>query len=117
MYSDRRGTDKNHPGQNLPDKRLPDKKLRTKPPRIMDRELVQGLLSGFFVVGLLKIGGGSEMCDLLLGVQGCVTTCDRRTEGGGLKFAKNSMTYFMDGPTPPYQHTQCHTPTHTHTDR
>jgi len=35
------------------------------------------------------------MCDVLLGVQGCVTKCDR---GGGLKLAKNSLTYFMDGP-------------------
>ena len=28
------------------------------------------------------------MCDVLLGVPGCVTKCDR---GGGLKLAKNSM--------------------------
>src|SRR6218665_2497435 len=45
-----------------------------------------------FVLGLLKIGG-VEMCDILLGVPGCVTKCDR-----GSKLAKNSVTYFMDGP-------------------
>ena len=40
--------------------------------------------------------GGSEMCDVLLGeVPGCVTMCDR---GRGSKLAKNSVTYFMDGP-------------------
>jgi len=35
------------------------------------------------------------MSDVLCGVPGCVTTCDR---GGGSKLAKNSVTYFMDGP-------------------
>ena len=36
------------------------------------------------------------MCDVLsLGVPGCVTKCDR---GRGSKLAKNSVTYFMDGP-------------------
>jgi len=48
----------------------------------------------FFLLGLLKIGG-SEMCDVLFGVPECVTKCDR---GEGLKFAKNSVTYFMDAP-------------------
>ena len=76
MYSDRRGTDKNHPGQNLPDKRHPDKSPREQ----LRENLYRGLLSGLFVQGLLKIGG-SEMCDVLLGVQGCVTKCDRG-EGG-----------------------------------
>jgi len=36
------------------------------------------------------------MCDVLLGVPGCVTECDRVY--GGSKLAKNSVTYFMDGP-------------------
>jgi len=35
------------------------------------------------------------MCEVLWGVAGCVTKCDR---GGGSKLAKNSVTYFMDGP-------------------
>src|SRR6218665_878296 len=57
MYCDRRGTDKNHPGQNLP-----DKGPLTKPPDKIPREqlrenLYRGLLSGYFVLGLLKIGG------------------------------------------------------------
>ena len=82
MYSDRRGTDKNHPGQNLPDKR---QKPSDKNPREQLRgNLYRGLLSGFFVLGLLK-SGGSEMCDVLLGVPGCVTKCDR---GGGQNWSK-----------------------------
>src|SRR6218665_1237136 len=90
-------TDKNHSGQNLPDKRPPDKTPRTKTPREQLREnLYMGLLSGFFVLGLLKIGV-SEMCDVLFWeVPGCVTKCER---GRGSKLAKNSVTYFMDGPT------------------
>ena len=35
------------------------------------------------------------MCDVILGVPGCVTKCDK---GRGSKLAKNSVTYFMDGP-------------------
>jgi len=50
MYSDRRGTDKNHPGQNLPDKN-PNKNLC---------ELRQTPLYVCMHV-LLKIGGGSEI--------------------------------------------------------
>src|SRR6218665_2733495 len=34
----------------------------------------------------------------LWGVSGCVTKCDR---GGWSKLAKNSLTYFMDGPKEP----------------
>ena len=80
MYSDRRETDKNHPGQNPPDKRPSDKTSEQKPPRTIEREFVQGAFVGVFVLGLLK-NGGSEMCDVLLGVLGCVTKCDR-LEGG-----------------------------------
>ena len=58
--------------------------------------MYRGLLSGFFVLGLLKIEEVSEMCDVLLrGVPGCVTKCDRER---GSKLAYNSVTYFMDGP-------------------
>ena len=57
MYSDRRGY-----GQKPP--RI--KALRTKAPDKSPREqlrenLYRGLLSGFFLLGLLKIGEGSEM--------------------------------------------------------
>jgi len=45
MYSDRRGTDKNHPGQNLPDKRPPDKTPGQKP----REQLRQNLYKGAFV--------------------------------------------------------------------
>ena len=37
------------------------------------------------------------MCDVLWGVPGCVTKCDREREVRS-KLAKNSVTYFMDGP-------------------
>src|SRR6218665_3591788 len=85
MYYDRRGMDKT----------TPDKAPWTKTPRTIKREFVHGaFVRVFFVPGLLKVGG-SEMCDVLLGVPGCLTKCDR---GGGSKLAKNSMTYFMDGP-------------------
>ena len=36
------------------------------------------------------------MCDVLWEVPGCVTKCDRGRVGS--KLAKNSVTYFMDGP-------------------
>ena len=42
MYSDRTGTDKNHPGQNLPDKRPPDKTPGQKPLRTIETEFIQG---------------------------------------------------------------------------
>src|SRR6218665_2374703 len=45
MYCDRRGNGQNQPGQNLPDKRLPGQ----KPPRRIEIEFVQGILSGIFV--------------------------------------------------------------------
>src|SRR6218665_3305253 len=92
MHSDRRGTDKKHPGQNLPDKR---QNPRTKTPRTNEGEFVHGAFVRFFVLGLLKMGGGSEICDVLLGVPGCVTKCDRER---GVKIGQNSVTYFIDGP-------------------
>ena len=57
--------DKNHPGQNLPDKRPSDK----NPCEQLREDLYKGLLSGFFVLGQLKMGG-SEMCDVLPGDPG-----------------------------------------------
>jgi len=86
--------------KTTPDKTFQTKDPLTKPPNKNPREqlrenLYRGLLSGFFVLNLLKIRRESEMCDVLLeGVPGCVTKCDR----GGSKLAKNSVTYFMDGP-------------------
>ena len=91
--------DKNHSGQNLrpTDKRPPDK----SPHEQLRDNLYRGLSSGFFVLGLLKIGG-SEMCDVLLGVPRCVTKCDT---GRGSKLAKNSVTYLiiMNGPFSPVE--------------
>ena len=46
-----------------------------KPPRTIEIEFVQGLLSRIFVLGLLLLKiGGSEMCDLLSGGPGM---CDK----------------------------------------
>src|SRR6218665_1726166 len=85
MYCDRRGN-----GQ---------KPIRTKPPgqklpRTIEIEFVQGTFVKDFCTRPTK-NRGSEMCDVFSGVPGCVTKCDR---GGGSKLAKNSVTYFMDGP-------------------
>src|SRR6218665_629435 len=102
MYSDRRGYGQKPPRKNLPDKRPPDKS-----PREQFREnLLRRLLSGFFVLDLLKIGGGGPRCvTYFRGSREHVTSrlhifilflkCDR---GTGSKLAKNSATYFMDGP-------------------
>src|SRR6218665_3739555 len=89
MYSKRRGNGQNHPRQNPPGQN-PREQLR--------ENLYRGLLSGFFVLGILKVGG-SKMCVVLLGVPGCVTKCDRRR---GSKLARNSVTYFMGGPQQPH---------------
>src|SRR6218665_744979 len=86
MYSDRRGNGQKPPRTKPPGQR-PRKQLR--------ENLYMGLLSGFFVLGLLKIGG-SEMCDVLLG--GSRDVCQSVTGAVGSKLAKNSMKYFMDGP-------------------
>src|SRR6218665_3040276 len=94
MYSDRRGNGQKPLGQNLPDKRPPDRTPGQKPPRTIEREFVQGAFVRDFCTRLTK-NGGSEMCDVLWGVPGCVTKCGR---GRGSKLAKNSVTYFMDGP-------------------
>src|SRR6218665_88876 len=96
MYSDRRRYGQKPPRTKSYRQKNPGQKSPDKSPREQLREnLYRGFLSGFFVLGLLKIGG-SEMCDILLGgFRGCVTKCDR---GRGSKLAKNNMTYFMDDP-------------------
>src|SRR6218665_3665650 len=87
MYSDRRGN-----GQ----KPTRTKPPRQKPPRTIEIEFVPGLLSGIFVLGLLKSGVGGPRCvTYFRGVPGCVTKCDR---GRRVKIGQNSVTYFIDGP-------------------
>jgi len=86
--------DKNHPEQNIQDKG-PLTKTPDKTPAKIEIEFVHEAFVRIFVLGLLKIGGGVEMFDVLWGVPGCVTECDR---GRGSKLAKNSVMYFMDGP-------------------
>ena len=51
------GTDKTIPDKTFQTKDPLTKIPRTKTPRTVEREFVQGLLSGFFVLDLLKIGG------------------------------------------------------------
>src|SRR6218665_3679633 len=81
MYCDTRGTDKTNP----------DKTPGQKPPRTIEIEFVQRTFVRDFCTRPTK-NGGSEMCDVLSGGPGM---CDR---GRGSKLAKNSVTYFMDGP-------------------
>src|SRR6218665_1637425 len=89
MYCDRRGN-----GQ----KPIRTKPPGQKPPRTIEIEFVPGTFVRDFCTRTTKNWGGSEMCDVLSGgVPGCVTKCDR---GEGSKLAKNSVTYFMDGPLP-----------------
>src|SRR6218665_3005545 len=85
------GTDKNHPGQNLPDKRPLTKSPAQKPPRTIEREFVLEAFVQVFVLDLLKM----RCVTYFWGSRVCVTKCDRRR---GPKLAKNSVTYFMDGP-------------------
>src|SRR6218665_2490602 len=96
MHSDRKGIDKPPPNKTFQTKdplaNPPDKNTREQ----LRENLYNGLLSWFFVLGLLKMGGGGPRCVThFLGVLRCVTKCDR---GRGSKLAKNSVTYFMDGP-------------------
>src|SRR6218665_3969982 len=95
MHSDSRGN-----GQKAP--RTKPSRQKTKPPDKNPREklrenLYRGLLSGFFALGLIKMGGSNcpRCVTYFRGVPGCVTKCDK---GRGSKFAKSSVTYFMDGP-------------------
>jgi len=78
MDCDRRGN-----GQKaIPDKTFQTKDSPDKIPREQLREnLYRELLSGYFILGLLKIGG-SEMCDVLLGGPGM---CDKVWQGEGVK--------------------------------
>ena len=55
-----------------------------------------GLLSGLFVLGLLKIGEGvRDVWRTFEGPGMCDKVWQREGES---KLAKNSVTYFMDGP-------------------
>src|SRR6218665_62728 len=90
MFSDRKGNRQKPPQTKLSRQKTPDKNPREQ----LRENLYRGILSGFFVLGLLKVGGPSCVT-YFWGVPGCVTKCDR---GRGLKLAKNSVTYFMGGP-------------------
>ena len=82
--------DKNHP-----DKTFQTKDPRTKAPREQLREnLYRGLLSGFFELAVLKMGD-LRCVKYFWEVPECVAKCYM---GRGSKLAKNSVTYFMDGP-------------------
>ena len=78
IYSDRRGTNKIHPGQNLPDKRPSDKTPGQPPHEQLRQNLYKGLLSGLLVLRRLKIGGGPRCVTYFLGGPGM---CEK--VGGG----------------------------------
>jgi len=86
MYSDRRGYGQKPPRTKSYRQKTPGQKPPDKSPREQLREnLYRGLLSEFFVLGLLKIGG-SEMCDVLLG--GYPGMCDIVWQGEGVKIGQ-----------------------------
>ena len=77
-----------------------DKPTRTKPPgqkppRTIEIEFVQGTFVLDFCTRPTKNRRGPRCVTYFRRVPGCVTKCDR---GRGSKLAKNSVTYFMDGP-------------------
>jgi len=95
MYSDRTGTDKNHPDKTFQTKD-PWQTPGQKPQWTIETEFVQGGFCLVFCTRPSKIGGGVwDVWHTFEGVPGCVTKCDR---GRGLKLAKNIVTYFMDSP-------------------
>ena len=69
----------------------PDKTLWTKASANNWDRICTGDFCPGFCTRPTKNWGGSEMCDVLSGGQSV-------TGGGGSKLAKNSVTYFMDGP-------------------
>jgi len=83
MYSDRRGTDKNHPGQTFQTKnswQTPGQKPSRTKTYVCMRVLLK-LVGGPRCVTYFRGGGCSEMCDM--GKEGS-------------KLIQNSVTYFMD---------------------
>jgi len=94
MYFNRRGNGQKPPRTNLSDKRPLTNPPGQTHPRAIEMEFVQRDFVRAFCTRPTK-DGKSEMCDVLLGLLGCVTKCDI---GRGSKLAKNSVTYFMDGP-------------------
>jgi len=75
MYSDRKGNGQKPPRIKPSRQKTPWQKPSDKNPREQLREnLYRGLLSGFLVLGLLKIGG-PRCVTYFWGVPGCVTKC------------------------------------------
>src|SRR6218665_3360008 len=95
MYYDRRGTDKNHPGQNLPDRKDTGQNSQNKNSRELRQTPVKTYVRLCMHV-LLKFQGPRCVTYFMRGVSRCVTKCDR---GRGSKLVQNSVTYFMDGPS------------------
>ena len=82
------GMDKNLPGQNLPDKRPPD-----KPP---GQKFVQWAFVRAFCTRPTKNRVGGPRCVTYF--RGSRDVWQSVTGGVGSKLAKNSVTYFIDGP-------------------
>src|SRR6218665_4021064 len=90
MYCDRRGNG--------------EKPTRTKPPgqkspRTIDIEFVQGTFVRDFCTRPTR-NRGSPKCVTYFRGGGDRGVGQNGTGGGGSKLAKNSVTYFMDGPLP-----------------
>ena len=73
MYSDRRGTEKTTLDQTFQTKDSLTTPPEKNPSKQLGENFYKGLLTGFFVLGLLKIWG-SEMCDALSGGPGMCDT-------------------------------------------
>ena len=82
MYSDRRGTYKNHPEQNLP-----DKKPRTKPPGQKPPRTKKNHYKGICMYACTSENWEKDprRVTYFWGVPRCVTKCDR---GGGENWSK-----------------------------
>src|SRR6218665_3009552 len=100
MYSDRRVYGQKPPRTKASRQKTPGQKPPDKSPREQLREnLYRGILSRFFVLDTKNREAGGPRCVTYFwsGVSGYVTKCDRGR--GRSKLTKNSVTYFMDGPT------------------
>src|SRR6218665_1349151 len=85
--------DKNHLEQNLPDKN-PEQNPQRKTLRNIERDFAQRVFVRVFV--LLKIGGPRCVTYFRGGSREVRQSV---TGGRGSNLVKNSVTYFMDGPT------------------
>ena|SRR6218665_628035 len=101
MYSDRRGNGQKPPRTKPSNQKSLGQNPRTKAPANNSERNCTGGLCPAFCTMPTKNRERSEMCDVLWGIPGCVTKCDRWRVS---KLTKNSVTYFMDGPIHSFDH-------------